>query len=112
LGFALAGARSSRVVSSSRARRALDSAGAGHRRFRGEAGGGDRRSDRIERQAEFILATVAETPDITLDELREKLIAERGVSFGTTTIWRSFAPSRRQLQKSGPTLRQSNSTPC
>jgi len=80
--------------------------------FRGEAGGGDRRSDRIEGQAEFILATVAETPDITLAELREKLIGERGESFGTKTIWRFFAPSRRQLQKSQPTLRQSNSTPC
>jgi len=95
------GRSTSRVVSSSRARRALDSAGAGHRRFRGEAGGGDRRSDRIERQAEFILATVAETPDITLAELREKLIAERGESFGTTSIWRFFARRGVSYKKAG-----------
>ncbi len=41
--------------------------------------GGDRRSRRIEAQAEVILGMVAETPDITLEELRAKL-AERGIS--------------------------------
>ena len=51
-------------------------------------------SDRIERHADFILAAVAETSDITLAELRAELIEERSETFGTTTIWRFF--KRRQ----------------
>ena len=39
--------------------------------------GGDRRSARIEAQAELILALLAETPDITVEELRLALV-ERG----------------------------------
>ncbi len=49
--------------------------------------GGDRRSGRIEAQAaELLLAAVKETPDITLAELRERLIAERGETFALRTI--------------------------
>jgi len=48
--------------------------------------GGDRRSGRIEAQAELLLAAVRETPDITLAELRERLIAERGETFALSTI--------------------------
>src|SRR3712207_7124801 len=44
--------------------------------------GGDRRSGRIEDQADVILEQVARTPDITLGELRATL-GERGVSVGT-----------------------------
>ena len=43
--------------------------------------GGDRRSGRIEAQADLLMRAIEETPDITLMELREKLIAERGESF-------------------------------
>lgn len=71
--------------------------------FEAKPVGGDRRSDRIERQAEFILATVAETPDITLAELRDKLIADRGERFGVTTIWRFFARRGVSYKKSLPT---------
>jgi transposase len=56
--------------------------------------GGDRRSRRIEAQAEVILGMVAETPDITLEELRAKL-AERGISASVSTLWRFF--ERRQI---------------
>ena len=48
--------------------------------------GGDRRSGRIEAQADLLLRAVAETPDITLEELQALLIAERGERFGTSTI--------------------------
>lgn len=48
--------------------------------------GGDRRSGRIEAQADLLLDAVAETPDITLAELRARLIAERGESFAISTI--------------------------
>jgi transposase len=51
--------------------------------------GGDRKSGRIEAEADFLLGAVAETPDITLAELREKLTA-RGVSAGVGTLWRFF----------------------
>jgi transposase len=48
--------------------------------------GGDRRSGRIEAQAELLLRAIEETPDITLAELRERLIAERGETFALSTI--------------------------
>ena len=51
--------------------------------------GGDRRSGRIEGEAAFLLATVEETPDITLAELRA-LLQERGLSVGSGTVWRFF----------------------
>ena len=48
--------------------------------------GGDRRSGRIEAQAELLLGAITETPDITLAELRERLIVERGEAFAISTI--------------------------
>ena len=51
--------------------------------------GGDRRSTRIEGEAAFLLATVEETPDITLAEPRA-LLQERGLSVGSGTVWRFF----------------------
>ena len=60
--------------------------------------GGDRRSGRIEDQADVILEQVARTPDITLGELRATL-GERGVSVGTTSLWRFFQRRRMTLKK-------------
>jgi transposase len=51
--------------------------------------GGDRRSGRIEAQAAFLLAQIERTPDVTLAEL-QALLADRGLSVGTTTLWRFF----------------------
>ena len=51
--------------------------------------GGDRKSGRIEAEADFLLGAVAKTPDVTLVELQEKLKA-RGVSAGIGTLWRFF----------------------
>jgi transposase len=48
--------------------------------------GGDRRSGRIEAQADLLLGAIEETPDITLAELRERLIVERGETFAISTI--------------------------
>ena len=50
------------------------------------ARGGDRRSGRIEAQADLLLRAIEELPDITLAELRQRLIAERGESFALSTI--------------------------
>ena len=56
--------------------------------------GGDRKSGRIEAEAAFILARVAETPDITLAEL-QALLSGRGLNVGIGTLWRFF--NRRQI---------------
>jgi transposase len=69
--------------------------------------GGDRRSQRIEAQAEVILALWNKARDITLDELRATL-AERGLQFGYGTLWRFF--DRRGITvKKRPRTRASKS---
>jgi transposase len=52
--------------------------------------GGDQRSGRIEAEADFLLAQIAQTPDVTLAELQTLLREERGVSVGIATLWRFF----------------------
>lgn len=54
---------------------------------------GDRRSLRIEAHAQTILTMLKQQRDITLAELRTKL-AEQGLSFGQTTLWRFFRRHR------------------
>jgi transposase len=61
--------------------------------------GGDRRSGRIEAHADVILSAVAKQPDITLAELRERLVGH-GVSVGIATLWRFFARRQITLKKS------------
>jgi transposase len=68
--------------------------------------GGDRRSERIERHAGFILELVETTPDLTLAEVRERLMAERSEPFGLSTIWRFFGRHRLTLKKR-PGMRRS-----
>lgn len=53
--------------------------------------GGDRRSDRIEALAEPILALVGETPDITLEEISERLACDHGQRFAPSVVHRFFA---------------------
>jgi transposase len=52
--------------------------------------GGDRKSERIEAHAAFILTAIASEPDITLAELQRRLVRERGDHFGIGTLWRFF----------------------
>ena len=61
--------------------------------------GGDRRSDRVEAEAAFLLARVADTPDVTLAELREALWRERGLRVAVSTLWRFFDRRRITLKK-------------
>lgn len=71
--------------------------------------GGDRRSGRIEAEAEFILGRVAAKRDITLRELRDELRA-RGVRVSIGALWRFF--DRRQITlKKRPRMRLSRSDP-
>ena len=51
--------------------------------------GGDRLSRRTEAHAGLIEAALAETPDITLPELKQRL-AEQGASTSVTALWRFF----------------------
>ena len=66
--------------------------------------GGDRRSGRIEAHRALILGVLAETPDITIEELRHRL-AGRGPGYGDGTIQRFLA--RRRI-RSGPTGNRSS----
>ena len=61
--------------------------------------GGDRRSGRIEAQAELLMRAIDETPDITLAELRERLITERGETFALSTDPRLLPPPPDHIQK-------------
>jgi transposase len=56
--------------------------------------GGDRRSGRIEAQADLILGLLESKPDITLAEI-EAVLAERGVLVSGSSIWRFF--DRRKI---------------
>ena len=70
--------------------------------------GGDRRSARIEAQAELILALLADTPDITVEELRMALL-KRSHAFGYGTLQRFFA-RRRITRKKRPRTPASRTT--
>jgi transposase len=48
--------------------------------------GGDRRSGRIEAQSDLLMSAIEEAPDITLVELRQRLIEERREIFAVSTI--------------------------
>ena len=52
--------------------------------------GGDRRSGRIEAHKTTILSVLEQTPDLTIEELRQAL-GEKGLWFGFGTIRRFFA---------------------
>ena len=69
--------------------------------------GGDRRSGRVEAQAELILALLAETPDITVEELRLAL-GERAFGYGTL---RRFFVRRRITRKKRPRTPASRTVP-
>jgi len=49
--------------------------------------GGDRRSQRIEAHADFILAQIEKKPDMTIMELREKIRERHGLGCGYGTVW-------------------------
>lgn len=53
--------------------------------------GGDRRSQRIEAYAAFILEEIKTKPDTTIMELRDELRERHGRCFGYGTVWRFLA---------------------
>ncbi len=60
--------------------------------------GGDRRSKRIEAYANWLLAMVAETPDLTLVEWCAEL-KDRGFETVPSTVWRFFDRHELTLKK-------------
>ena len=66
--------------------------------FASKQQGGDRRSQRIEAHAQLILDTVGVKPDLTLAELRGKLM-EHGVAAGVASLWRFFDRRKITLKK-------------
>lgn len=78
---------------------------------RPKALGGDRRSGRIEAEGALILELVEETPDTTIEELRQALGA-RGFWFGYGTIRRFFARHRITRKKRRRTPASSSARTC
>lgn len=58
----------------------------------------------------FLMGLIEETVDITLAEMRERLVAERGVRAGIGTLWRFFH-RRGVTVKKRPGTRASRSVP-
>ena len=67
---------------------------------RAEEDGGDRRSHAIEAHHDWLLELVAETPDLTLAEIRLALLG-RSHGFGKGTVWRFFERHRISFKKTG-----------
>lgn len=63
--------------------------------------GGDRRSARIEAHADDILALVAASPDITLEEIAAHLKEAHGETFVVSTIWRCLDRHGLTFKKNG-----------
>jgi transposase len=56
--------------------------------MRAKPKGGERRSHRVEAHEAFLLSAVGETVDISLVELADKFLAERGEQASSSTMWR------------------------
>jgi transposase len=69
--------------------------------------GGDRRSGRIEAHREYLLGLIRRQPDMTLLEMRERLIANGGGYFSSSVLWRFFDRHEITFKKSPRTPRSS-----
>ncbi len=67
--------------------------------------GGDRRSARIEVPAEEVLGRIAETPDITLEELAGHLHEAHGLKVDPSTVWRLLDRHGMTFKKNRARLR-------
>jgi transposase len=64
----------------------------------------------LDAHAEFILGALREKPDTTLEEMVERLAAERGVRVVWTTVWK-FLDRHGQTHKKRPPTPPSKSVP-
>ena len=72
--------------------------------------GGDRRSGRIEARRDYLLGLIRRTPDITLLEIQERLIANCGERFSVSVAF--LRPSRDDIQKKRRTRKSNNARMC
>ena len=63
--------------------------------------GGDRRSGRIESHRDYLLGLIRRMPDITLLEIKERLIANCGERFVVSVLWRFFDRHEITFKKNG-----------
>ncbi|MBV8422569.1 MAG: IS630 family transposase [Hyphomicrobiales bacterium] len=63
--------------------------------------GGDRRSGRIEVHHDYLLGLIRRSPDLTLLEIQERLIANCGERFAVSVLWRFF--DRHEISRSKKT---------
>ena len=63
--------------------------------------GGDRHSHRIETHADELIELVEDTPDITLAELAEHLLARHGLRVASSTVWRCLDRHGFTFKKNG-----------
>ena len=64
---------------------------------------GHPKGSKLDEHEAFLLGLVAEKDDVTLAEMQAQLRAERGVSTGTTPLWRFFDTRGLTFKKRVPT---------
>ena len=74
--------------------------------------GGDHRSARIEAHRGYLLGLIRRTPDITLVEIQQRLIASCGERFATSVLWRFFDRHDVTFKKKPRTHRSSSARTC
>jgi transposase len=74
--------------------------------------GGDRRSGRIESHSDYLLGLVRRSPDLTLLEIKERLIANCGEHFAVSVLWRFFDRHGITFKKKRRMPRSNNAQTC
>jgi transposase len=64
----------------------------------------------LDAHAHFICGLIEETPDITLEEIAERLAGERGLRVVSTAVWK-FLDRRDMTHKKRPLTRANRSAP-
>ena len=73
---------------------------------------GQPKGSKLDAHAEYLLALVEETSDITLDGMRARLLAERGLSAGAGTLCRFFRKRAITFKKSAHAAEQDRTDVC
>ena len=74
--------------------------------------GGDRRSGRIESHRDYLLGLIRRTPDVTMLEIQERLIATCGERFAVSVLWRFFDRHEITFKKKRRMPRNNNAWTC
>ena len=64
---------------------------------------GKPRRSKLDPHREYLLGLIAETPDLTISELLERLLAQRGVRASRATLWTFLDRCGLTFKKSPPT---------